>query len=554
MEIYASRWRFFPFAAGFLLVLLTGFNSQAADPVNILIKSVRLIDRQGIIEDAVVNILIVDSTLEIVTKDDIAAEKAKMSVDASGTYLLGKMEMGSPSSFIILDQDPRGSLDVLLDTKSHILFAIQEGSIIVNNLPSVAARQTDEPAEEAMKSGWLAYAPPPLALPISYHDTKKWNKYEGKYISVLFNAAFLIDRNQWLSQDDANKASHGDLKEFDGGEVRGLRFGLVGTLNFETPWVYVITGATNTFDKGFDTEITDDLTWYDYRLDIPVFTNTSLSIGKQKEPISLERLTGMVFLPWQERTSMADALFPSRNVGIVMNGMAPNGWMTWAGGAFNNWIDSDVSFGDTANQFVGRLTWVPFVSDDESNLFHLGGGLRYSDAKQGMQYKTEAEVGNSPVFVDTGLLSAESALTYNLEAYWRKGPVWLGFEYTRATVDSPEDGDPSFDGYFVSASWALTGEMRSYRKRSGLFDPLPVAQSVYQGGWGAFEAAVRYSSLDLSDQSIEGGRMNTSSIGLNWWLTQVIQFSLNYRYITLDRDGMVGNTQELTTRVLLMLN
>ena len=360
MEIYASRWRFFPFAAGFLLVFLTGFNSQAADPVNILIKSVRLIDRQGIIEDAVVNILIVDSTLEIVTKDDIAAEKAMMSVDASDTYLLGKMEMGSPSSFIILDQDPRGSLDVLLDTKSHILFAIQEGSIIVNNLPSVAARQSEEPAEEAKKSGWLAYAPPPLALPLSYHDTKKWNKYEGKYISVLFNAAFLIDRNQWLSQDDANKASRGDLKEFDGGEVRGLRFGLVGTLNFETPWVYVITTAMNSFDKGFDSENIDNLTWYDYRLDIPVLTNTSLSIGKQKEPISLERLTGLVFLPWQERTSMADALFPARNVGIVMNGMAPNGWMTWAGGAFNNWIDSDVSFSDTANQYVGRLTWGTF--------------------------------------------------------------------------------------------------------------------------------------------------------------------------------------------------
>jgi len=234
--------------------------------------------------------------------------------------------------------------------------------------------------------------------------------------------------------------------------------------------------------------------------------------------------------------------------------MGPSDWMTWAGGVFNNWMDADTSFEDTSNQYVGRITWVPFVAADESNLLHLGGGVRFSDAKQGVRYKARPEVGDTPIFVDTDLLTVESSLTSNLEIYWRKGPFWLGFEYTNTSLDSPEYVDPDFSGYAISGSLALTGEMRSYRKRIGIFNPLPVARPVNHGGWGAFEAAVRYSSVDLSDELVEGGKMDISSLGLNWWLTPVAQFSLNYRHITLDEGGVDGNSQEITSRLLLILD
>ena len=553
--MYKTQLLFFSLAAFlFLITLFAPIVVHAADPVNILINNVHLIDPENIAEDAVVNILISNKMLEIVTKDTITALMAEISVDASNRFLLGNLDTGAPPTFVILSQDPRKHFDVLLDTKSHILFAIEQGDVVVNILPQLTVQLPEAPDSESQRSGWLAYEPPPIALPLTYHSSRKWNKFEGKYISGLFNGALALDRNRWLSQDDNSNAQVGDLSEFDGGKIRALRFGLVGTLNFKTPWVYNIAGATNAFTQGFDSDETDDFTLFDYRVDIPVLKNTTLSIGKQKEPISLERLTGMVFLPWQERAAVNDAFFPTRNHGIVLNGMALDGWMTWAGGAFNNWIDSDTSFDETANQYVGRITWVPFASDDESNLLHVGGGIRYSDAKQGVRFKTRPEVGDTPIFVDTDLLSAESYLTSNLDVYWRKGPLWLGFEYTYTDLDSPEYADPNFAGYSVSASWALTGEMRSYRKRSGLFNPLPVAKPVNQGGWGAFEAAARYSSVDLSDELIEGGKMDITSLGLNWWLTQVAQFSINYRYINLNENGIDGASQEITSRIVLILD
>ena len=551
-----TRIHFFPLVMFlFLATLSVPVTLPAADPATILIKNVNLIDRENIAEDAVVNILISGNTLEIVTKDTITDTIAEISVDASNSFLLGNLDAGGSPSFVILNQDPRKYFDVLLDTKSHIVFAIEQGDVVVNILPHFTMQPPTEVSDsESQRSGWLAYEPPPLALPLTYHSSRKWNKFETRYISGLFNGALGLDRNIWLSQDNDSDVQVGDLYEFNTGNIRALRVGLVGTLNFKTPWVYFISGATNAFTQGFDSEDTDDFSLFDYRVDIPVLKDTTLSIGKQKEPISLERLTSMVFLPWQERAAVSDAFFPSRNHGVVVNGMGPSDWMTWAGGVFNNWIDADTSFQDTSNQYVGRITWVPFVSDDESNLLHVGGGLRYSDAKQGVRFKARPEVGDTPIFVDTDLLSANSSLTSNLELYWRKGPFWLGFEYTNTSLDSPEYDDPDFSGYTISGSWALTGEMRSYRKRSGTFNPLPVARPVNQGGWGAFEAAVRYSSVDLNEGLVEGGDMNISSLGLNWWLTPVAQFSINYHYIMLDQGGMDGNSQEITSRLLLILD
>ena len=171
----------------------------------------------------------------------------------------------------------------------------------------------------------------------------------------------------------------GDLSDFEGGQIRAARFGVVGTLNFKRPWRYTVFAMTHAYDKGFDVDTDEEFSFADYRLDIPLPADLTLSVGKQKEPISMERLMGLAYLPMQERGAFIDALLPSRNHGVVLSGAAASDNVSWAVGAFNNWIDSGESFSDTANVFVGRTTWAPAVFQNESNLFHVGLGLRYSD-------------------------------------------------------------------------------------------------------------------------------------------------------------------------------
>ena len=268
----------------------------------------------------------------------------------------------------------------------------------------------------------------------------------------------------------------------------------------------------------------------------------------------MERLMGLAYLPMQERGAFIDALLPSRNHGLVLSGAAGNDNISWAVGAFNNWIDSGESFSDTANVFVGRTTWAPAVFQNESNLFHVGLGLRYSDLKQPVRVRRTPEFNNAPLYVDTGEISADDQMTYSLEAYWRNGPYWLGFEYVGTDVNSPQTGNPFFSGYHVTGSWAITGESRAYRKRSGVFDPLPVARPVNQGGWGTVELAFRYSNTDLTDGAVDGGEMDIWSLGVNWWFTRSAHLGLDYRYISLDRGDLQGDSSGINARILLMLD
>jgi len=256
----------------------------------------------------------------------------------------------------------------------------------------------------------------------------------------------------------------------------------------------------------------------------------------------------------QERSAIADALMPARNHGVVLSGNAASDNVSWAVGAFNNWIDSGESFSDTSNQFVGRVTWAPVVLQSESNLFHVGFGLRRSDTKQPVRARSEPEFDNAPLYVDTGSFAADDQVTYNMEAYWRNGPYMLGFEYIGTDVDSLQSGDPFVSGYHLTGSWAVTGEMRAYRKRSGTFDPLPVAKPVNQGGWGAVELALRYSYTDLTDGAVEGGKMDIYSLGMNWWFNRSTHLGVNYRHVTLDRFGTQGDSSGLNARLMLMLD
>jgi phosphate-selective porin OprO/OprP len=517
---------------------------------SLLIRNIHLIGRQEGNNNILINLLIIKGKLNLVTQDEIPKTKTRITVDGQNGFLMGNLLIGESPSFLILDQNPQENYEIYLNTEAHLLFAMEKGVIVRNNLP--LTHVTGDAREK--RDGWAAYTPPPMAVPLNYFDNTKWNKFDTKFISGLFNGALVLDRLEWLSQDDASETQVGDLSTSSIGVIRGLRFGLVGTFNFKRPWVYTVIGATRAFANGFGESDKSSFAFYDVRLDIPLFSNVNMSIGKQKEPISLERMTMLIFLPMQERSATVDALLTPRNWGIVFNGTAFVGRSTWAVGAFNNWIDSGASFGDNSYQITGRATAIPYLSADESNLLHLGMGLRYSDFKAEVNGKTEAEFYQSPVFVETGLFSAEASFTCNLEAFWRKGPFLLGGEYTGVHVNSSVYDNPRIHGYNVGVSWVITGEMRPYRKKSGIFNPVPVSKPVNTGGWGAWEVAFRFSTLDLSDGTLDGGIMDTYSFGLNWWLTPRAQFSPNYRYIILDRSGEKGKSSGINIRLSFILD
>ena len=527
----------------------------------IVIRNITFVDPAKKKKSTTANLVITNKLFDLVTQDDIDVGHGDIIFDAQNGFILGSLESGEIANFLILDADPHENIEALLDTKKHVLLAIHNGVIIRNNLraESNISALAEQKRVKPKRTGWLSYTPPPIVLPSNYKDAD-WIKFDNDYFSTILIGALALDRQSWESQDEASLAQVGDLQDFNGGEIRALRFGIAGAIKFDKPWIYMITGATNTFDKGFDTNTTDNVSFMDWRLDIPTIYNTTLSIGKQKEPISMERLMSMTFLPMQERALVSDALLPSRNFGAVLSGITLNQKLTWAGGVFNNWIEDEGSLSENSTELVGRTTWLPYLSEDENELIHLAFGLRYSNAKEGLRYASEPEFNKSATFVDTGNIDADNSVTYNLEASWRKGPVWLIGEYTKSKVAADYLQNPELSGYHVSAVFSVTGEMREYNKRSGSFSPLRVARSVEQGGWGALEVSTRWSVFDGSDGGLAAGDTSILSVGFAWWLTPKFNVNFNYRWIDLDRCSFIseacnlqGRSSGFNTRLALFL-
>ncbi|WP_297706936.1 porin, partial [uncultured Eudoraea sp.] len=85
------------------------------------------------------------------------------------------------------------------------------------------------------------------------------------------------------------------------------------------------------------------------------------------------------------------------------------------------------------------------------------------------------------------------------------------------------------------------------------FNKVKVANGINTGGWGELEVYSRWSSVDMTDQNIDGGEMNTFSVGINWYPISAIQVNINYRYSTLDRFGDVGYNSGLVSRLVFIL-
>jgi phosphate-selective porin OprO/OprP len=327
--------------------------------------------------------------------------------------------------------------------------------------------------------------------------------------------------------------------------------------------------------KYFDFRIMPDFgggtaTLQDGYMDVKYFPYAKFRAGKFKPPFSIERLQSGADLLFVER-SIANNLAPNRDVGLMLYGDFLEGSIGYQAGVFNGTVDGSNSDGDTTSdkEGAGRIFAEPFKATDIEPLKGLGfgvagtyGRLKKADDLTTLAYRT---AGRSRFFRLPGSTSSTSPITQLADghkgrvapqAYWYWGPFGAMGEYIRndegvrrsATDDgvtTVTDGDFVNDGWFIQASYVLTGEDASYRNVVPIdaFDPR-------NGRWGAFEVALRGSRLNVDDDLFDEGfadRDESSSdtwagtVGLNWYLNKNFKFQLNYEYTSFDDHIEFGN-------------
>jgi phosphate-selective porin OprO and OprP len=273
-------------------------------------------------------------------------------------------------------------------------------------------------------------------------------------------------------------------------------------------------------------------------------------------------------------TSLEDGapVSPTTNAaGLVTNVGIPAG-----NSAFLNPVPGGHQYWDA----VGRLTYAPILTED--SLLHIGGSVRYqkpNDAtaasddrvlQPGSTLKSEANIlnenllGTQPLTCVTptaqlvGQNCVKDVLGYGAELVAAYGPFsvqaeYLGTHYDRdaaliEALHAPGGTSVNFSGYYVYATWYLTGESRAEAYHSypeefnapATFSQIKILHPVSAGGPGAWEVAARFSEINLngsgflvlqpvgSPSNIQGGRQTDFTIGLNWYPDKGIRFMANW--------------------------
>ncbi len=257
------------------------------------------------------------------------------------------------------------------------------------------------------------------------------------------------------------------------------------------------------------------------------------------------------FMEW---SSAVEALGPRISIGGQFSRPVFDGRATWSVGAFTRSLGADV--GDATKDFVrviGRATWLPFYAAPDSSgsqrLLHVGlnaNFLRSGDAT--IHYQTRPESRTAPILANTGDVNAKDMGSYGLEVAWLDGAWSLQGEYlSNHVTDAVRQ---NFYGFYAYGSYFFTGESRQYDPKLGFFTRLkPRRDFSFDGsGFGAVEAALRFSYVDLSDGAVKGGMLRSLTAGLNWYLHANSKLRFNYVFASGNGGSAVGDLNVFETR------
>ena len=269
-----------------------------------------------------------------------------------------------------------------------------------------------------------------------------------------------------------------------------------------------------------------------------------VQVGKFKVPFSLDENTSPTNLDFVYRSRIAALLAPGRDRGAMVHGrVLRRGVLRYELGAFREdgsnarTFDTDRVHGDRT--LAGRVLVQPFRSTKSlASDLAIGVAFTTSDLPEGFSdLRGRTELDESfyrPTFLVNG-----QRRRIGFEARWRPGPFSIKSEYIRLTDErlgqSVDDTDLSpfvAAGWYVSGTWALTGE----KKADGLDTP---RRPLFQGGFGAIELAarverIRFGSVDdvLASDSpraevILGSSDRAYTFGVNWYANRWIKIQAN---------------------------
>jgi phosphate-selective porin OprO/OprP len=299
--------------------------------------------------------------------------------------------------------------------------------------------------------------------------------------------------------------------------------------------------------------------------------NQTLLIGNQKRPLGLDHLNSSRYNIFAERPLVVESFNEdARRIGIAMYGYTDAEDAHWRYGLYNleNTAIDGRFIGDSLQMGgYGRLAFSPYYDEASGGrgYYHwaIAGvvakpdGDRFANDTNSNEgrFRTRPEARSDTRWIDTGRIAgADWYETLAFESMLNLGPWQFTGEYMstfmqRDNVTPGTGQDVNFHGFYVFAAYFLTGEHMAYSRKTGTlarakpFENFFLVDRLTGGtghGWGAWQVALRYDYMDLSDEDINGGVEQNYTLGANWYWNAYSKLQTNLIHGNITDRGPIG--------------
>lgn len=369
---------------------------------------------------------------------------------------------------------------------------------------------------------------------------------DGRY-SLSVGLAFHEDFGGFFHTSPRSGEQKGNFKSFD-----------QNTRRVRIPFTFRYEDFAANVTPEYGGSVDGKVTLYEGNIQYGGLENTILTIGYFQPRATLEDSESSNEFQFMERPEITDI---ARNIAagdarFSMGGIT-YGDQWYVGGYFTGHSfgsnSNDPTIVDNQTGGVLRVAGRPYMDKDWD--IHLGvsasSAFHVAQNSKGRQYNVSARPElrlSSDSLVATGALSHVSQV-------WEAGPEvavrwdralfkaeYIDIGVNRDNKDQKQSGpNLNFKGYYVSGGYTIFGKPRVYDIRSAAFRAPGVEEEFNpaKNAWGALEAQVRWSVVDLNSKinsgGIQGGKQSIISAGLNWYLNRHFRVLLDYNHIMATR-------------------
>lgn len=232
----------------------------------------------------------------------------------------------------------------------------------------------------------------------------------------------------------------------------------------------------------------------DAYINLRYFPAMEIRIGQFGYPFGVESLISSKYDTFAESSTIGSAVSSGRDRGLMLQGSTKNDQYAYQLAVMNGVPQNTDDNNDDLDLAIRLVRNPEEVVEGEWNLWY---GLSYSQGGQlvgkdkAFTLRTESKSGRNflkaPLAEGTQYTRQRVAVNFATV----KGPVMLSTEYYSAAYDFT--ANVQVQGYYVIASYFLTGEQRNIK--DGLLERIPIKQAYDPAGpgIGAWELALRYS-------------------------------------------------------------